>query len=74
MKTAFILLSALLLSGCTVAKTQSMGAGQFMVTCRDSAMFCAQQANATCTRGYDVIGLSGTVDDFGRMTMIVRCL
>lgn len=74
MKAFFIILSALLLTSCTVARTESMGSGQFMIVCKDSPRFCAQKANATCPQGYNVVSTSGTTDDFERMTMIVRCL
>ena len=50
-----------------------MGPGQYMITCVDSPMYCAQLSNKTCPNGFDVKSNVTNPADFGRMTMIIKC-
>jgi len=82
--TTSVPLIAALLSGCAISTTDpnapmsavrmsSMGPGQYMITCVDSPMYCAQLANKACPNGFDVKSNVTNSADFGRMTMIIKC-
>lgn len=49
------------------------GPGQYMITCVDSPAYCTQQAAIKCPRGFDITSNTINPQDFGRMTMVVRC-
>jgi hypothetical protein len=73
-----------LLSGCvstsdpnaafSTVRVEPMGRNQYMISCVDSAAYCARQANRSCPGGnYDVVSNTNNPRDFGRTTMIIRC-
>ena len=57
----------------SAVRVYDMGPNQFMVTCVDSAGYCAEQARLSCPSGFDVVSNEVNAADYGRMTMIVRC-
>lgn len=77
------LVTVLLLAGCvstsdpnallSTVRVNPMGPGQWMVSCVDSPQYCANQANASCPKGFDVTSNVTNPADYGRMTMIVKC-
>lgn len=78
------LLLTIALSGCAISHTDPtapmsavrispMGPHQYMITCVDSPMYCADLANRTCPQGYDVTSNTNNAADYGRMTMIIKC-
>lgn len=57
----------------SAVRSYPMGPGQFMVTCVDSPVYCANESNKLCPQGFDVTSNTTNPQDFGRMTMIIRC-
>lgn len=82
--TCFRLLAvaALVLSGCTddpnamlsTVRVEALGPDQFMISCVDSPRYCAEQAVKACPGKFDVISNTTNPADYGRMTMIIRCV
>jgi hypothetical protein len=80
---ASVLLIAVPLYGCistsdpnapmSAVRLSPMGPGQYMITCVDSPMYCANLANKTCPQGFDVKSNVTNPADYGRMTMIIKC-
>jgi len=83
MKRAAVVFLVSALSGCvsttdsgayfSAVRSKAMGPGQFMVTCVDSPMYCANEANKLCPAGFDVVSNVTNPADYGRMTMIIKC-
>jgi hypothetical protein len=81
--TALALVIAGLLGGCvsttdsgaflSAVRSTPMGPSQFMVTCVDSPMYCANESNKLCPNGFDVKSNVTNPADYGRMTMIIKC-
>lgn len=72
----FFTACAVALSGCVMpsaVRVEPLGPKQFMITCVDSASFCAKQAVESCPGTFDVISNTVNEADYGRMTMIIRC-
>lgn len=80
---ALVLIVATALGGCvsttdpnaslSAVRLSPMGPGQYMITCVDSPMYCANLANKTCPQGFDVTSNVTNPADHGRMTMIIKC-
>ena len=79
-----MLFVTVLIAGCAVSTTDpdatmsavrrtQMGEHQWMITCVDSPQYCASLANRTCPQGYDVTSNTVNPNDYGRMTMIIKC-
>lgn len=57
----------------SAVRSYPMGPGQFMVTCVDSPAYCANESNKLCPQGFNVTSNTTNPQDYGRMTMIIRC-
>jgi hypothetical protein len=57
----------------SAVRSTPMGPSQYMVTCVDSPMYCANESNKLCPQGFDVVSNVTNPADYGRMTMIVKC-
>lgn len=57
----------------STVRSYPMGPAQYMVTCVDSPMYCANESNKLCPRGFDVISNATNPADYGRMTMVIKC-
>lgn len=81
--TTLILIMATFLVGCvsttdskayfSTVRSTPMGPGQYMVSCVDSPMYCANESNKLCPNGFDVKSNVTNSADYGRMTMIIKC-
>lgn len=68
---------AFALSGCVMpsaVRVEPLGPKQFMISCVDSPKFCAEEAVKACPDKFDVISNTVNEADYGRMTMIIRCV
>lgn len=85
MEKIFAIIAVLsLLTGCvstndpnaplSTVRVNAMGPNQWMISCIDSAQYCAEQANKHCPNGFDVVSHVTNAADYGRMTMIIKCL
>ena len=80
---ALVLLIAAFLVGCvsttdskaflSTVRSTPMGPGQYMVSCVDSPIYCANESNKLCPDGFDVKSNVTNPADHGRMTMIIKC-
>lgn len=57
----------------SAVRAYEMAPEQYMITCVDSPRYCAEQAKRSCPAGFDVDSNSTNPQDFGRMTLIIRC-
>lgn len=80
---AFCLIVAFLLAACvsttdskaflSTVRSTPMGPSQYMVSCVDSPVYCANESNKLCPQGFDVVSNVTNPADYGRMTMIIKC-
>ena len=54
-------------------RVHKMGPDQFMITCVDNPKYCAEWATKSCPAAFDVVSNTTNAEDYGRMTMIIRC-
>lgn len=76
-----IILPMLVLAGCmsqdsqalfSTVRSKPMGQSQYMITCVDSPMYCANEANKLC-QNYQVVSNTSDAGNYGRTTMIIKC-
>lgn len=55
------------------ARSRQTSPTGFIITCVDGQRFCLDEAERVCPGGYDIASNTTNPQDYGRITMIIKC-